>query len=84
LIFDNHSTLVSTYVNEKASEYLEHLHGRSILHSRIGGRKPKVYWFGSGKWFWLSIIACIATAGEKRFTMADKKRSNAMHLQKRV
>jgi hypothetical protein len=32
--------------------------------------------FGSGKWFWLSIIAHVAVAG--------KRLSSAMHLQKRV
>ncbi len=27
-----------------------------ILKSKIGWRKVKLCWFGSGKWFWLSIM----------------------------
>jgi hypothetical protein len=32
--------------------------------------------FGSGKWFWLTIIA--------RFAVAGKRRSSFVHLHKRV
>ncbi len=46
------------------------------LHNKIGGRKVKICWFGSRKWFWLCII--------EQFTMASKSWTNAVHLQKRV
>jgi hypothetical protein len=54
------------------------------LARQIGLKKIQSMLVSSGKWFWLRIIACVAMAGKKRVTMADKKRSSAVHLQKRV
>jgi hypothetical protein len=48
-----------------------------ILHSKIGWRKSKVCRFGSGKWFWLCIIASVVVAGERG-------NSSTVHMQKRV
>jgi len=47
-----------------------------ILHSKIGWRKSKVCRFGSGKWFWLCIIASVVVAGERG--------RSTVHMQKRV
>jgi hypothetical protein len=43
----------------------------ATLHSKIGWRKSNICQFGSGKWFWLSIIVEL-TAG--------KRRRSAVHL----
>jgi hypothetical protein len=48
-----------------------------ILHSTIGWRKIKMCGFRSGNCFWLSIIT-------QSITVAGKRRSTGVHLQKRV
>jgi hypothetical protein len=47
-----------------------------ILHSKCRGRKVKICWFGSGKWFWLSIIeellGLVKGAAQQHCATADR------------
>jgi hypothetical protein len=37
-------------------------------------------WFGSGKWFWLSIIAEFVVAGETRSTVVHLQKKDVINM----